>query len=141
MPVSHSFHRRLLLLTSGAFVLLFIYYFGTVYRHRLGVVPKHGGTVHEEPEEIEEICMGNDPIKALLDKADNAWRKYDSARSLTFRDAVVEYRVRYGRHPPPGFKEVSLALYNYAFHCLCTLSLVSFVLSYVMFSRLLLSCS
>ncbi|EFE45062.1 capsular associated protein, putative [Trichophyton verrucosum HKI 0517] len=105
MPVSHSFHRRLLFLTSGAFVLLFIYYFGTVYRHRLGVVPKHGSTVHEEPEEIEEICMGNDPIKALSDKADNAWRKYDSSRSMTFSDAVVEYRVRYGRHPPPGFKE------------------------------------
>ncbi|KAM5456925.1 hypothetical protein MaudCBS49596_001167 [Microsporum audouinii] len=102
MLVSHSLHRRLLLLTSGAFVLLFIYFFGTVYRHRLGVGPSHGDTVHEE---TEEKCRGKDPIKALLNQADNAWRTYDSARSMSFSEAVVEYRVRYGRHPPPGFKE------------------------------------
>ncbi|KAF3483597.1 uncharacterized protein GIQ15_02921 [Arthroderma uncinatum] len=101
MLVSH-FHRRLLFLTSGAFILLFIYYFGTVYRHRLTVGPIYDDVSHKE---VKEKCKGKDPIKELLDDADNAWRKYDSTRSTTFSEAVVEYRVRYGRHPPPGFGE------------------------------------
>ncbi|KAK2820012.1 hypothetical protein FQN49_007806, partial [Arthroderma sp. PD_2] len=103
MLVSYPSHRRMLLLITGAFVLLFIYYFGTVYRPSLSVRSIYGKVVHEEEE--EEKCRGKDPIKELLDTANNAWRKYDSARSTTFSEAVVEYRVRYGRHPPPGFKE------------------------------------
>lgn len=45
------------------------------------------------------------PIRQLRHEADQRWRKYQSERSLTLRQTVEKYRRRYGRHPPPGFKE------------------------------------
>lgn len=40
-----------------------------------------------------------------MKEADKAWRVYEGSRSLTFRQTVEKYRSRYGRHPPPGFKD------------------------------------
>ena len=37
--------------------------------------------------------------------ADEAWRAYDEDRSMTFKDTVTKYRRKYGRHPPPGFRD------------------------------------
>jgi hypothetical protein len=37
--------------------------------------------------------------------ADQKWREYEGGRSTTFRQTVEKYRSKYGRHPPPGFKE------------------------------------
>lgn len=37
--------------------------------------------------------------------ADEAWTTYEEQRSLTFKETVAKYRRKYGRHPPPGFKE------------------------------------
>lgn len=45
------------------------------------------------------------PISTLMKEADLAWRTYEGSRSLTFRQTVKKYRSRYGRHPPPGFKD------------------------------------
>jgi hypothetical protein len=45
------------------------------------------------------------PISRLMEEADKAWRLYEGTRSLTFRQTVEKYRSRYGRHPPPGFKD------------------------------------
>ena len=45
------------------------------------------------------------PISTLMKEADMAWRTYEESRSLTFRQTVEKYRSRYGRHPPPGFKD------------------------------------
>lgn len=45
------------------------------------------------------------PITALMEEADKKWREYESERSQTFRQTVEKYRSKYGRHPPPGFKE------------------------------------
>jgi hypothetical protein len=40
-----------------------------------------------------------------MEEADKAWRLYEGSRSLTFRQTVEKYRSKYGRHPPPGFKD------------------------------------
>lgn len=45
------------------------------------------------------------PIAALMKEADARWREYEGSRSETFRQVVEKYRTKYGRHPPPGFKE------------------------------------
>lgn len=45
------------------------------------------------------------PIAALMLEADQRWREYESSRSTTFRQTVEKYRSKYGRHPPPGFKD------------------------------------
>ena len=45
------------------------------------------------------------PISRLMAEADQRWRSYEDNRSSTFKETVSKYRRRYGRHPPPGFKE------------------------------------
>ncbi|EXJ84018.1 hypothetical protein A1O3_04685 [Capronia epimyces CBS 606.96] len=45
------------------------------------------------------------PIARLMQEADDRWRTYESAISTSFRQTVEKYRSRYGRHPPPGFKD------------------------------------
>ena len=37
--------------------------------------------------------------------ADEAWTAYDETRSMTFKETVNKYRLKYGRHPPPGFRD------------------------------------
>ena len=37
--------------------------------------------------------------------ADEAWTAYDESRSITFKETVSKYRRKYGRHPPPGFRD------------------------------------
>lgn len=45
------------------------------------------------------------PITTLMQEADAKWREYEGSRSQSFRQTVEKYRSKYGRHPPPGFKE------------------------------------
>ncbi|KIX08761.1 uncharacterized protein Z518_03418 [Rhinocladiella mackenziei CBS 650.93] len=45
------------------------------------------------------------PIARLMQEADDQWRVYETGISTTFRQTVEKYRSKYGRHPPPGFKE------------------------------------
>ncbi|RDW94830.1 glycosyltransferase family 90 protein [Coleophoma crateriformis] len=45
------------------------------------------------------------PIVALMKEADKAWNEYEDNRSTTFKETVARYRRKYGRHPPPGFRE------------------------------------
>lgn len=45
------------------------------------------------------------PISTLMSEADEKWLGYDETRSTTFKETVSTYRRRYGRHPPPGFKD------------------------------------
>lgn len=45
------------------------------------------------------------PISILMKEADTKWRTYEGDRSTTFRETVSKYRRKYGRHPPPGFKD------------------------------------
>ncbi|MCJ1310096.1 hypothetical protein MMC25_003757 [Agyrium rufum] len=45
------------------------------------------------------------PISRLMAEADKKWKEYDEVRSMTFKQTVARYRIKYGRHPPPGFKD------------------------------------
>lgn len=45
------------------------------------------------------------PITELMEEADDRWQDYEDGRSTSFRQVVEKYRNKYGRHPPPGFKE------------------------------------
>lgn len=45
------------------------------------------------------------PIRSLMEEADKAWTAYDESRSTSFKATVAKYRRKYGRHPPPGFRD------------------------------------
>ncbi|NJR31300.1 hypothetical protein HC762_00705 [bacterium] len=66
---------------------------------------------NEEEDEVDDLgpddgdIFDPHPIAGLRREADQKWRDYESARSTTFRQAVEQYRVRYGRHPPPRFND------------------------------------
>ena len=59
-----------------------------------------GENLDDSPEPVDDH-----PISLLMKQADKAWRAYEDDRSTTFRQTVSKYRRKYGRHPPPGFKE------------------------------------
>lgn len=54
---------------------------------------------------ITYVPDDNHPISRLIQDANERWRRYEEKRSQNFRQAVATYREKYGRHPPPGFKE------------------------------------
>lgn len=58
-----------------------------------------------EPTPLVEV---NDrhPVRELMRLADRKFEQYNTGRSRTFNEAVSKYRQAYGRHPPPGYKEV-----------------------------------
>lgn len=45
------------------------------------------------------------PIAHLMEEADRTFRQYEGGISKTFKQTVDKYRSKYGRHPPPGFKD------------------------------------
>ena len=59
----------------------------------------------DETVDVPLDPIDNHPIAALMQEADKAFRRYEDERSKSFRETVHKYRRRYGRHPPPGFKE------------------------------------
>lgn len=63
--------------------------------------PWHAGEKVEEPLEP----VDNHPIAALMQEADNNFLEYEETRSKSFKETVHKYRHKYGRHPPPGFRE------------------------------------
>jgi len=40
-----------------------------------------------------------------MKKADEELKAYEDGTSRTFKETVTKYRRKYGRHPPPGFRE------------------------------------
>ncbi|KAJ5154925.1 Lipopolysaccharide-modifying protein [Penicillium coprophilum] len=54
---------------------------------------------------IGEYAHDEHPIGDLMKEANREWLVYDNSRSTNFRRTVAKYREKYGRHPPPGFKE------------------------------------
>ncbi|KAI9810304.1 MAG: hypothetical protein M1827_006354 [Pycnora praestabilis] len=81
-------------------------------------LPKSGGEpgVIQEPDKIpsweddtnfdnSEEVVDLHPISQMMMVADQMWTEYKESRSMTFRDTINKYRRKYGRHPPPGFKE------------------------------------
>jgi hypothetical protein len=69
-------------------------------------LPKLPSWYHDN-EVFEEHASVNDqhPILDLMRDGDEAFRTYDEGRSKTFKETVTKYRRKYGRHPPPGFRD------------------------------------
>ena len=58
------------------------------------------------PESMPQAgLVDSHPIVALIEEADQKWQVYESSRSTSFRQTVENYRAKYGRHPPPKFRE------------------------------------
>lgn len=58
-------------------------------------------------DDFENHAGVNDahPIRGLMQEADRAWNAHEEGRSRNFKEAVIKYRSKYGRHPPPGFRD------------------------------------
>ena len=57
-----------------------------------------------EPSSLVEV-QDEHPIRQLMHDADEAFQRYDADRSTTFKQTVQKYRLKHGRHPPPGFDQ------------------------------------
>ncbi|RFU30082.1 hypothetical protein B7463_g6267, partial [Scytalidium lignicola] len=61
---------------------------------------------HQDDNFVEHAGINdNHPIAKYMKDADKAWNEYEESRSMTFRETVAKYRSKYGRHPPPGFRD------------------------------------
>ena len=65
----------------------------------------HDSVEHADPVEQAPTRADLHPIAKLMEEADLAFRQYEGDVSRTFKQTVEKYRSKYGRHPPPGFKE------------------------------------
>ncbi|KAJ7596234.1 glycosyl transferase family 90-domain-containing protein [Mycena floridula] len=54
---------------------------------------------------LEVNSAGPHPIFGLIKQAEEKWEKKLKGSSSTLRQAVLEYRWRYGRNPPKGFNK------------------------------------
>ncbi len=52
---------------------------------------------------LEVNTLGPHPIYELIARAEALWNAKVAKQSRTLKQAVQEYRRRYGRYPPPGF--------------------------------------
>jgi hypothetical protein len=90
----------------------FVFFSETALRSHIKNIPLPAVLGHRKKpwhygEDREQLWEPSDahPITLLMRKADEAWRAYEEGRSTTFTAAVRKYRNKYGRHPPPGFKD------------------------------------
>ncbi len=62
---------------------------------------------YEDHGNFEEFAKIDDlhPIAGLMSEADQVWEAYEEGRSQTFKETVAKYRRKYGRHPPPRFRD------------------------------------
>jgi hypothetical protein len=72
---------------------------GTIAHIPIPQALKLGGDTHTAANDSH-------PIVRYMHDADERWTKYTVGISKTFKETVAKYRQKYGRHPPPGFKEV-----------------------------------
>lgn len=59
----------------------------------------------DAPAPVASATFDLHPIAQLMEDADQSLRVYENSASQTFRQVVEKYRSKYGRHPPPQFKE------------------------------------
>ncbi|KAI4092555.1 MAG: hypothetical protein LQ344_003401 [Seirophora lacunosa] len=116
MKISKSRKRVLFLIVASLTVFALVANFfvflgltGTDIRSQISRLPLPGLPV--KPWHSEDKAEGSykpidaHPISQLMEEADLEWAAYENSRSTTFRQTVGKYRRKYGRHPPPGFKE------------------------------------
>ena len=63
--------------------------------------------MQEDTQSFEENADVDDqhPISRYMKKADDELKAYEDGISRTFKETVDKYRRKYGRHPPPGFRD------------------------------------
>jgi Glycosyl transferase family 90 len=125
MAVIEFGRRRLFFLIAALGTLYFLYELtlltGNEGRDRVSYVPIPDGPAdvappyfevppsspksYAPPEPASTHIPDAHPITTLMKEADARWRVYESSRSRSFRQVVEKYRSKYGRHPPPGFKD------------------------------------
>ena len=86
------------------------FFFLVANLRKLPKTPFPGKAKHGRVDVGPYVPADSHPISDLMVEADRKWRIYESDRSMSFKETVSKYRRRYGRHPPPGFKE----WYNFA---------------------------
>ena len=92
LPLS-GFRGRLLLSIAIAVLLLTFSYFYLLRDYSPSTLKLSTG----------HVLGGDHPIDTLVRRADEEWRRLLSRESGDLASACREYRVRRGRHPPPGF--------------------------------------
>ncbi|KAL9623391.1 MAG: hypothetical protein Q9160_002284 [Pyrenula sp. 1 TL-2023] len=118
-------NRRLYLYAAFVGALILLFYATVVNRDdgspsRFPKIPVPHGPTFSDPEsdpgppppwmdgsDFEQTTevIDQHPIADLMHEANQKWQEYEAGISTTFRDTVKKYRNKYGRHPPPGFKE------------------------------------
>ncbi|KAI9683929.1 MAG: hypothetical protein M1829_004264 [Trizodia sp. TS-e1964] len=96
--------KRRRLFVVVAFAVFFFLLFNSLALTGDKGIPIPGGT-KPAPALQDILLQDSHPIRQFMDEADHRWTRYEKSRSLTFRETVCKYRRKYGRHPPPGFKE------------------------------------
>ncbi|PQE25101.1 capsular associated protein [Rutstroemia sp. NJR-2017a BVV2] len=114
MGLDRGQRRFFLFLTlTGVVILLFNLSMlaGVDVRSKVTKVPIPGApklpSGHQDKGNTEKVTDIADqhPIFELMKQADESFRLYDEDRSTTFKETVTKYRRKYGRNPPPGFRE------------------------------------
>ncbi|KAH8668192.1 hypothetical protein BGZ60DRAFT_505575 [Tricladium varicosporioides] len=62
---------------------------------------------HHDNGKFEDHAAVDDkhPIRSYMKEANAVFNKYEESRSMTFKETVAKYRRKYGRNPPPGFRD------------------------------------
>lgn len=101
--------RRLLLIL--AFCIVAYYLISLALKEGYNAAARRGAalrfvsdTLREQPGKLLSEYKQH-PISALLDQANKAWIAKVKRQSQTPEQAIIEYKRRYGRSPPEGFKE------------------------------------
>lgn len=69
-------------------------------------MPKSDSWLQDNEDFDKHADIDDDhPIAGYMKKADEQLRAYEEGVSRTFKETVKKYRRKYGRHPPPGFRE------------------------------------
>lgn len=91
--------------TESAVGIVYSEWLPSVSSSREQRVGEHVWRKSKEPAALTEV-PDEHPIKELMHDADYWFSQYNVDRSKTFKETVDKYRRKYGRHPPPGFKQV-----------------------------------
>ncbi|KAF2717043.1 glycosyltransferase family 90 protein [Polychaeton citri CBS 116435] len=101
------------LISAISFAVLIIYYLRQPYaQSQYSPYPTdHHGDDFEfdrTPEPLAPLRITNNkvhPVDQLAQRAQTEWAKTLQGQSQTLEAAVLEYRKRYGMHPPPNFNK------------------------------------
>lgn len=103
----HNRRRFYLVLACAATSICFLNLFSLAQEVGNTVIglPSFGWFTAVTSPVFGQFAHDGHPIANLMKEADRQWWEYENGRSKSFRQTVAKYREKYGRHPPPGFKD------------------------------------